>query len=85
MNCLDFQLDQFLRALTIYMEHPDINTSFQLQRRAIYLRDAVREHDKEIEKRITDNVLKALSIKFETDGAIDEIKGLQKAIEDLGR
>lgn len=67
------------------MEHPDINTSFQLQRRAIYLRDAVREHDKEIEKRITDNVLKALSIKFETDGAIDEIKGLQKAIEDLGR
>ena len=85
MNCLDFQLDQFLRALTIYMEHPDINTSFQLQRRAIYLRDAVREHDKEIEKRITDNVLKALSIKFQTDGAIDEIKSLQKAIEDLGR
>ena len=67
------------------MEHPDINTSFQLQRRAIYLRDAVREHDKEIEKRITDNVLKALSIKFQTDGAIDEIKSLQKAIEDLGR
>lgn len=67
------------------MEHPDINTSFQLQRRAIYLRDAVREHDKETEKRITDNVLKALSIKFETDGSIDEIKSLQKAIEDLGR
>ncbi len=67
------------------MENPDINTSFQLQRRAIYLRDAVREHDKEIEKRVTDNVLNALSIKLEKDGAIEEIKSLKKAIDDLGR
>lgn len=67
------------------MENPGVNTNFQLQRMGIYLRDAVRRHDKEMEKRVTDNVLKALSIKFETDGAIDEIKSLQKAIEDLGR
>lgn len=85
MNYLDFQLDQFLRALTIYIENPGVNTNFQLQRMCIYLRDAVRKHEKETEERITANVLKALSIKFETDGAIDEIKGLQKAIEDLGR
>lgn len=85
MSNLDFQIDQFLRAITIYMENPDINTSFQLQRRAIYLRDAVREHDKEMEKRVTDNVLNALSVKFETNGAIEEIKSLKKAIEDLGR
>ena len=85
MNHLDLQIEQFLRALTIYMENPDINTSFQLQRRAIYLRDAVREHDKEIEKRVTDNVLNALSIKLEKDGAIEEIKSLKKAIDDLGR
>ena len=85
MNHLDLQIEQFLRALTIYMENPDINTSFQLQRRAIYLRDAVREHDKEMEKRVTDNVLNALSIKLEKDGAIEEIKSLKKAIDDLGR
>ena len=85
MNHLDLQIEQFLRALTIYMENPDINTSFQLQRRAIYLRDAVREHDKEIEKRVTDSVLNALSIKLEKDGAIEEIKSLKKAIDDLGR
>ncbi|MDD6800465.1 MAG: hypothetical protein PUE85_08650 [Firmicutes bacterium] len=49
------------------------------------MRDAVREHDKEIEKRVTDNVLNALSIKLEKDGAIEEIKSLKKAIDDLGR
>lgn len=85
MSNLDFHIDQFIRALTIYIEHPDINTSFQLQRRAIYLRDAVREHDREMEKRVTDNVLNALSVKFETNGAIEEIKSLKKAIDDLGR
>ena len=67
------------------MEHPDVNTSFQLQRNAIYLRDAVREHDKETEKRVTNNVLNALSVKFEINGAIEEIKSLKKAIDDLGR
>ena len=67
------------------MENPGVNTNFQLQRMGIYLRDAVRRHDKEMETRITDNVLKVLSIKFQSDGAIDEIKSLQKAIEDLGR
>ena len=38
----------------------------------------------QMEKRITANVLKALSIKFETDDALNEIKSLNKAIEDLG-
>ena len=85
MDYLDFQIDQFLRALTVYMETPDINTKFELQRRAVYLRNAVREHDKEMEKRITDNVLNTLSVKLEKDGAIEEIKSLKKAIEDLGR
>lgn len=85
MSNLDFQIDQFLRTTTIYMENPDINTSFQLQRRAIYLRNAVRELDKEMEKRLTDNVLNAFSVKLEKDGAIEEIKSLKKAIEDLGR
>ena len=85
MNNLEFQFDQFLRALTIYMEHPDINTNFQLQRRGIYLRDAIREHDKEMEKRITDNVLNALSVKFETGSALNEIKSLNEVVEQLGR
>ena len=85
MNNLDFQFDQFLRALTIYMEHPDINTSFQLQRRGIFLRDAIREHDKEMETRITENVLKALSIEFETGSVLNEIKSLNEALEQLGK
>ena len=67
------------------MEQPVVNNNFQLQRSAIYLRDAVREHDKEIEKRVTENVLNALSVKLETDGAIKEINSLKQAIENLWR
>ena len=43
-----------------------------------------RHEMEQMEKRITANVLKALSIKFETDDALNEIKSLNKAIEDLG-
>jgi len=43
-----------------------------------------RHEMEQMEKRITANILKALSIKFETDDALNEIKSLNKAIEDLG-
>lgn len=43
-----------------------------------------RHEMEQMEKCITANVLKALSIKFETDDALNESKSLNKAIEDLG-
>ena len=43
-----------------------------------------RQEMEQMEKRITANVLKALSIKFETGDALNEIKSLNRAIEDLG-
>ena len=65
------------------MEHNDISTRFDLQLKAISLRDAIHEHFKEMESRITENVLKAISIKFESGDALKEIKPLKNAINSL--
>lgn len=83
MNHLDLQVDMFLRSLTNCMEHNDISTRFDLQLKAISLRDAIHEHFKEMESRITENVLKAISIKFESGDALKEIKPLKNAINSL--
>ena len=85
MSHLDLELKNFFRALDFYMDYPDINTKFQLQRHSIRLCNAVSEHDQELEKRITENVLKAISVKVETGNAIKEIKALDKAIKNLGK
>ena len=74
-----------MRSLTNCMEHKDVGTMFDLQRKAISLRDAIREHFKEMESRITENVLKAISIKLEDNGVIDEITSLKNAINSLGK
>ena len=75
----------FLRSLTNCMEHNDISTRFDLQLKAISLRDAIHEHFKEMESRITENVLKAISIKFESGDTLKEIKVLENAIDRLGK
>lgn len=85
MTQLDIQVEMFLRSLTNCMEHQDVGTMFDLQRKAISLRDAIHEHSKEMESRITENVLKAISIKLEDNGVIDEIKSLKNAINSLGK
>lgn len=48
-------------------------------------RYAVREYAQELEQRITENVLKAISIKFESGDALKEIKALENAIDRLGK
>ena len=85
MDFLDFQMDQFILALNIYMDHPNDNTRFQLQRKTMDLQLAIRDYTKELEERVTNNVLNAISVKIEKECAIKEIKSLKKAIEDLGR
>ena len=47
------------------------------------LQSALRQEEIEMEKRITENVLKNLSIRLENNGAINEIESLIKAIERL--
>lgn len=37
-----------------------------------------------MEQRVTDNVLKALSVQFETGDAIKQIDGLKSALDRLG-
>lgn len=82
---LNRNLDNFLRALDIYLENPSNNTKYQLRKYASILSYAIQEHDKELERRVTANVLKELSMKLESSGAINEIQSLKKAIDDLER
>ena len=46
---------------------------------------ALRQQEKEMEQRITDNVLKSLSVRLESNGVIAEIESLREAIERLGK
>ena len=47
------------------------------------LKSALRQEEIAMEKRITENVLKTLSVRLENNGAIHEIESLRKAIEQL--
>lgn len=84
MSSFELNANSFLRALTIYTDNPSSDTKFQLQRRASDFVKAVIEHENTMEQRVTDNVLKALSVQFETGNAIKEIDGLKRALDRLG-
>ena len=82
---LEIQLDMFLRSLMQYIQEPSPILSLDLQHKAMSLKYALRQQDKEMEKRITENVLKSLSVRLENDGVIAEIESLREAIERLGK
>lgn len=82
---LEMQFDMFLRSLMHYIQEPSPMLSLDLQHKAMSLKYALRQQDKEMEKRITDNVLKSLSVRLEDDGIIAEIESLREAIERLGK
>ena len=84
MYSLELNANSLLRALTMYTDNPSSDTKFQLQRRANDFIRAVIEQENNMEQRVTDNVLKALSIRFETGDAIREIDGLKRALDRLG-
>ena len=84
MYSLELNANSLLRALTMYTDNPNSDTKFQLQRRANDFIRTVIEHENNMEQRVTDNVLKALSIQFETGDAIREIDGLKRALDRLG-
>ena len=84
MSSLEVSANSFLRALTIYVDTPSSDTKFQLQRRANDFIRAVIEQENNMEQRVTDNVLKALSIQLETGDAIREIDGLKRTLDRLG-
>lgn len=83
MSSLEVSANSFLRALTIYVDTPSSDTKFQLQRRANDFVRAVIEQENNMEQRITDNVLKALSVQLETGDAIREIDGLKRTLDRL--
>lgn len=82
---LEMQFDMFLRSLMQYIQDPSPMLSLDLQHKAMSLKYALRQQDKEMEKRITENVLKSLSVRLENDGVIAEIESLREAIERLGK
>ena len=82
---LEMQFDMFLRSLMQYIQAPSPMLSLDLQHKAMSLKYALRQQDKEMEKRITENVLKSLSVRLENDGVIAEIDSLREAIERLGQ
>ena len=84
MSSLEVSANSFLRALTIYVDTPSSDTKFQLQRRANDFVRADIEQENNMEQRITDNVLKALSVQLETGDAIREIDGLKRTLDRLG-
>ena len=84
MSSLEVSANSFLRALTIYTDTPGSDTKFQLQRRANDFVRAVIEQENNMEQRIMDNVLKALSVQLETGDAIREIDGLKRTLDRLG-
>ena len=84
MSSFELNANSFLRALTIYTDNPSSDTKFQLQRRASDFVRVVIEHENTIEQRVTDHVLKALSVQFETGDAIKKIDGLKRTLDRLG-
>jgi ubiquinone biosynthesis protein UbiJ len=75
----------FLRALMQYIQELSPMLSLDLQHKAMSLKYALRQQDKEMEKRITENVLKSISVRLENNGVIAEIESLREAIERLGK
>lgn len=84
MYSLELNANFLLRALTMYTDNPSSDTKFQLQRRANDFIRAVIEQENNMEQRITDNVLKALSVQLKTGDAIREIDGLKRVLDRLG-
>lgn len=81
----EFQLKMFLRSLTQYAIDPSPTLCLDLQHRAMSLETALCQQQAEMEKRITENVLKSLSVHLESNGVIAEIESLREAIERLGK
>lgn len=84
MSSFELNANSFLRALTIYTDNPSVNTKVYLQHKTNDLVRSLAELEKNMEQRVTDNVLKALSVQFETGDAIREIDGLKRALDRLG-
>lgn len=82
---LEIQLEMFLRSLMQYIQEPSPMLSLDLQHKAMSLKYALRQQQTEMEKRITENVLKSLSVRLESNGVIAEIESLREAIERLGK
>ena len=82
---LEIQLDMFLRSLMQYIQEPSPMLSLDLQHKAMSLKYALRQQEKEMEQRITENVLKSISVRLENNGVIAEIESLREAIERLGK
>ena len=82
---LEMQFDMFLRSLMQYIQEPSPMLSLDLQHKAMSLKYALRQQDKEMEQRITENVLKSISVRLENNGVIAEIESLREAIERLGK
>ena len=72
-----------LERLILHHDSPSVKLDYTHKEMAF--RYAVREYAQELEQRITENVLKAISIKFESGDALKEIKALENAIDNLGK
>ena len=81
----EVQLDFYLSALLAYIDNPSPAAKMNYCSNEMYFRHVIREHIQQMEKQITENVLKAISIKLESGDALNEIKALKNAIDSLGK
>ena len=78
-------LDFYFNALVRYVDEPCFSVALDMQHKIMDMKDALRRQEKEMEKRITANVMRNLSVRLENGGAIAEIESLREAIERLGK
>ena len=66
-----------------YSADPSPTPALDLQHKAISLKATLRQQQTEMERRITEKVLKSLSVRLESNGVVAEIESLREAIERL--
>lgn len=80
---LDCQIDHFVRSIISYHKNPCAGSDLELQRSAIYLKLALREYEKDLVMRVTDNVLKTFFATVNVEEAVWKIDSLNNAIKRL--
>lgn len=73
-----------MRSIISYHREPCAGSDLELQRSAIYLKLALRDYEKDMVTRVTDNVLNALSVSADVADAVRKIDSLNDAIKRLG-
>ena len=83
MSHFEYALHMLERYIEFYFSNPCDSTRMQLLQGITKLFMYYKLEQRELEERITNNVLQKLSVKADTKEAISEIHSLKKAMDEL--